>query len=202
MTSPAEGRSEVVKPSGAAWKAGPLLLAILFAVAIAVNVDPDDLRPTVMLAVAAVVVVGVVAVVLLRAGLEIGPGVVVRRGATGSTTVTADSLDRVVWIPALQAGQAGRIRSRLVAIDRSGNAALRLTTAVWPRETLVRVAQTLSSTARLVHLDQAVTVAMVNQVEPAALSWGERNPGKLAGVAVLGTFAAIAALFGIFVLTS
>lgn len=202
MTSHAHGHYDVVKPSGTAWKRGPLLLAGLFAVAIAVNFDSGDLGPTVVLAAAAVVIVGVFAVVLLRSRLEIGLGVVVRRGATGSTRVTGDAVDRVVWIPALLAGQTGRVRSRLVVVDRSGDAALRLTTAVWPRETLVKVAQTLSTMARIVNIDQPVTVAMVKQLEPAALSWGERSPGKLAALSFLGTFAALAALFGIFVLTS
>jgi hypothetical protein len=201
MTSHAPGHYEVVKPSGTAWKAGPLLLAGLFAVAIAVNFDSDDLGLTVMLAVAAVLIIGVLTVVLLRSRLEIGPGVVVRRGVTGTKRVTGDAVDRVVWIAALQAGQTGRVRSRLIAVGHSGDAALRLTTAVWPRETLVKVAQTLSTTARLVSIDQPVTVAMVKQFEPAALSWGERNPGKLVALSVLGTFAALAALFGIFVLT-
>jgi hypothetical protein len=202
MTSQTYGEYEVVKPSGSAWKAGPLLLAVLFAVAIAVNFDPDDLGLTVMLAVAAVVIVGGVAVVLLRSRLEIGPGVVIRRGTAGSTRIAAEAVERVIWIDALHTAQAGRVRSRLAVIDRSGEAALRLTTAVWPRETLVKVAQTLSAMARSVNIDQPVTVAMVKQLEPAALTWGERNPGKLAGLAVLGTFAALAALLGIFVLTS
>ena len=202
MASHPQGQYEVVKPAGTAWKAGPLLVAGLFAIAIAVNFDSDDLGITVMLAVAAVVLVGVLAVVLLRSRLEIGPGVVIRRGVTGSTEVSGDAVDRVVWISALQAGQTGRVQSRVVVINRSGDAALRLTTAVWPRETLVKVARTLSTTARLVNIDQPVTVAVMKYQEPAALSWGERNPGKVVALSLFGTFAVLAALFGIFVLTS
>lgn len=202
MSADTSAAHEVVKPARTAWRSGPLLLGVLFAVAVAVNFDPDDLGPAVMLAVAALVVVGGVVVVLLRTRLEIGPGVVVRHGVRGSTRVTRDDVDRVTWIPALQAGQAGRVQSRLVVVDRSGGAALRLTTPTWSPATLVRVAEAVATKDRFVHLDQPTTLVEAAFREPEVLSWGERHPFRVVALALFGTLAVLALLFGVFVLTS
>ena len=107
-----------------------------------------------------------------------------------------------MWIPALQSSQTNRVHSRVAAISPSGDSALRLTTTIWSRDTVLKVAQALATRARVVNIDQPVTVAIVNQIEPSALSWGERNPGKIIVISLLGTFLVLAGLFGIFLLTS
>lgn len=204
MEAAAEGEPEVIKPSRGAWKTGPVLMGGLFLVAAVMTyLRSDDIAATVGVAAAGAVIVAGVAVMVLRSRLEIRAGQVTRRGALRSTRVTAASLDRVVWVAALRAPQGNRFRCRVVAVSPSGAADLRLTEGIiWSQDAVIRVAQALARDARVVNIDQPVTPAIVKQMEPAALSWGERNPGKLVALSLLGTFGVLAGLFGIFLLTS
>jgi hypothetical protein len=198
------GEPEVIKPSRGAWQSGPVLVAGLFLLAAFTTYRRnEDVVIAVGVLVAGAVIVAGVVVAVLRARLEVRPGEVTRRGVLRSTRVTAASLDRIVWIPALQAPQGNKFRSRVVAVSRSGAAELRLSEGmIWSKEAVVAVARALATGARVVTVDQPVAPGMLKQVEPVALSWGERNPGMVVVLSLLGTFGVLALLFGIFVLTS
>lgn len=195
--------SQVFKPTLAALRTGPvgILVPIVLIVPLLTWRRVDAVTATAVLLIGLAMLAGF-AVVLLRARLEVGPGVVALRRVFGSTRVESRSLDRIIFIAALVSPTLNNVvGSRVVGVDRSGERVFKLTSSLWSREAVVAAANALASGTKLVVIDQQATVGQVKLSEPAALSWTERHPGLTALLFFLAFVLFFVGAFGIFVLT-
>lgn len=198
------GAPKVFKPSLSALKNGPLgIVAVLLVITAAATYRRIDAASALVVVLVGLVLLAGLAVMLFRARLEVRPGEVIHRRVLGFTRIESHSLDRIVWIPALQSPLMDyMVGSRVVGVDRTGKSVFKLTSRIWSTEAVVAVAQALASTTRVVDISRRVTVAEVKQIEPVALTWSERNWGLANLLFFLGIVVFFVALFGIFVLTS